>query len=169
MDAPARARILVIEDERPIQQVLCFFLHSSGFAVSGASNGQEAMQAIVEFSPHLILLELEMRPVSGWDILNWLRANFASPPPVIVLSTLVNLKEQMHGFEEGAIDYITKPTQPSAIVERVRAILAMSQEQRGMLQRKRLDEQRKTLARLYSTQRDEFAYQPYQRGFDEKG
>ncbi len=158
MDAPARARILVIEDEKPIQQVLCFFLNSSGFAASGASDGQEAMRAIVEFTPHLILLELEMRPVSGWDILNWLRANFASPPPVIVLSTLVNLKEQMHGFEEGAIDYITKPTQPSAIVERVRAILAMSQEQRGVLQRKRLDEQRKTLARLYSKQRDEFAY-----------
>ena len=146
MDAPARTRILVIEDERSIQQVLCFFLNSSGFDALGASNGQEAMQAIVEFVPHLILLELVMRPVSGWDILNWLRVNFAPPPPVIVLSTLVNLKEQMHGFEEGAIDYITKPTQPSAIVERVRAVLAMSVEQRNTLQRKRLNEQRKTLA-----------------------
>jgi DNA-binding response OmpR family regulator len=165
MDAPARARILVIEDEKPIQQVLCFFLNASGFDAFGVSNSQEAMQAIVEFAPHLILLELVMRPISGWDILNWLRINFAPPPPVIVLSTLVNLKEQMHGFEEGAIEYITKPTQPSTIVERVRAILAMSVEQRGALRRTRLDEQRKTLARLYPTQRDEFAYQ---RGFDEK-
>lgn len=158
MDAPARARILVVEDEKSIQQVLCFFLNHSGFEVLGASNGQEAMQAILEFAPHLILLELVMRPISGWDILNWLRANVAPPPPVIVLSPLVNLKEQMHGFEEGAIDYITKPTQPSAIVERVRAVLAMSAEQRSTLQRKRLDEQRKTLARLYPAQQDEFAY-----------
>jgi DNA-binding response OmpR family regulator len=164
MDAPVRARILVVEDEKSIQQVLCFFLNASGFDVRGVSNGKEAMQAIAEFAPHLILLELMMRPISGWDVLNWLHANLAPSPPVIVLSTLVNLKEQMHGFEEGAIDYITKPTQPSAIVERVRAILAMSAEQRGVLQRTRLDEQRKTLARLYHRQREEFAYQ---RKFDE--
>ncbi len=91
--------------------------------------------------------------------LTWLRINRPPPPlPVIVLSALVNLKEQMHGFEEGAVEYITKPTQPSAIVERVRTILAMSAEQRKLLQRKRLDEQRRTLARLSRTQRDEFVY-----------
>ena len=162
MNAPTRAKILVVEDEKPIQQVLCFFLHHSGFEVVGASNGQEAMQAILEFMPQLILLELLMRPISGWDILNWLRLNFAPPPPVIVLST-ANLKEQMHGFEEGAIDYIVKPTQPSAIVERVRAVLNLSAEQRNTLQLTRLNEQRATLARLYPVRQGEFAYQPFLR------
>ena len=165
MNAPTRTKILVVEDEKSIQQVLCFFLHHSGFEVLGASNGQEAMQAVLEFAPHLILLELLMRPISGWDILNWLRLNFAPPPPVIVLST-ANLKEQMHGFEEGAIDYIIKPTQPSTIVERVRAVLAMSAEQRDMLLLTRLSEQRETLARLYPAHpahKEEFAYQAFLR------
>jgi DNA-binding response OmpR family regulator len=64
----------------------------------------------------------------------------------------------MHGFEEGAIEYLTKPTQPSVIVERVRAILSLSAEQRTMLQHKRMDEQRKTLDRLHAAQPDEFVY-----------
>lgn len=157
MHAPAK--ILVVEDEPSIQQVLCFFLTHNGFEVLGVSNGQDAIQAIAEFDPQLVILDLIMRPVSGWDVLEWLRIN--RPPsslPVIVLSALVNLKEQMHGFEEGAVEYITKPTQPSAIVERVRTILAMSAEQRKLLQRKRLDDQRRTLERLSRTQRDEFVY-----------
>jgi len=159
MHTPAKAKILVVEDEPSIQQVLCFFLNHNGFEVLGVSNGQDAIRAITEFEPHLIILDLIMRPVSGWDVLAWLRANRPAPAlPVIVLSALVNLKEQMHGFEEGAVEYITKPTQPSAIVERVRIILAMSAEQRSLLQHKRLDEQRKTLARLSTAQRDTFVY-----------
>lgn len=159
MYAPAKAKILVVEDEPSIQQVLCFFLNHNGFEVLGVSNGQDAIQAIVEFDPQLIILDLIMRPISGWDVLTWLRANRPSSPlPVIVLSALVNLKEQMHGFEEGALEYITKPTQPSAIVERVRVILAMSVEQRNLLQHKRLDDQRRILARLSRKQRDEFVY-----------
>jgi DNA-binding response OmpR family regulator len=159
MHAPAKAKILVVEDEPSIQQVLCFFLNHNGFEVLGVSNGQDAIRVIPEFDPQLVILDLIMRPVSGWDVLTWLRINRPTPPlPVVVLSALVNLKEQMHGFEEGAVEYITKPTQPSAIVERVRTILAMSAEQRKLLQRKRLDDQRRTLARLSRTQRDEFVY-----------
>ncbi len=159
MHAPAKAKILVVEDEPSIQQVLCFFLNHNGFEVLGVSNGQDAIRAIAEFDPQLIILDLVMRPISGWDVLTWLRTNRpASPLPVIILSALINLKEQMHGFEEGALEYITKPTQPSAIVERVRVILAMSVEQRKLLQHKRLDDQRRTLARLSRKQRDEFVY-----------
>jgi DNA-binding response OmpR family regulator len=75
-----------------------------------------------------------------------------------VLSALVNLTEQVQGFEEGAIEYITKPTQPSIIVERVRTILSMNSEQRLMLQHKRIDERRKVLERIHAAQTDEFVY-----------
>ncbi|QBD79040.1 response regulator [Ktedonosporobacter rubrisoli] len=153
------ARILVVEDDPAIQQVICFFLEHNDFEVRQASDGQEAIAVISEFKPHLIILDLIMRPVSGWDVLHWLRANPLSPqPPVLVLSALVHLTEQMQGFEEGAIEYMTKPTQPSMIVERVRAILSLNAEQRLMLQHKRMDEQRKVLERLQATQRDEFVY-----------
>ncbi len=158
-EAAQRRRILVVEDEIAIQQVLCFFLTHHDFEVLGVSSGQEAICAIPEFKPHLIVLDLVMQPVSGWDVLHWLRINRLTPClPVLVVSALVHLKEQMHGFEEGALEYITKPTQPSVIVERVRALLALSADQRLMLHHKRMAEQRKTLDRLYAAQPDEFVY-----------
>ncbi len=152
-------RILVVEDEVTIQQVLCFFLKHQGFEARGVSDGREAIRVIPEFRPHLIILDLMMRPVSGWDVLRWLRTNALIPQlPVLVVSSLVHLSEQVHGFEEGAIEYITKPTQPSFIVERVRALLAMSVEQRTALYSKRIAEKRKTLDRLYAMQPDEFVH-----------
>lgn len=152
-EAPPRHRILVVEDEAAIQQVLCFFLEHSGFETQAAYNGQEAIDLIPQFHPHLIILDLVMRPVSGWEVLHWLHTHQSNPPiPVLVLSALVNLTDQMQGFEEGAIEYITKPTQPSIIVERVRTILALNTEQRLMLQHQRLDERRKTLERLRANQ-----------------
>ncbi|GCE17754.1 response regulator transcription factor [Dictyobacter kobayashii] len=158
-DAPQKRRILVVEDELAIQQVLCFFLRHHDFEVEAASNGQEAMRIIPEFQPHLIILDLVMQPGSGWDVLQWLRANHLIPGiPVLVVSALVHLTEQLQGIEEGAIEYLTKPTQPSVIVERVRALLSLDAEQRNMLHHKRIDEQRKTLDRLTSTQPDEFVY-----------
>jgi DNA-binding response OmpR family regulator len=154
-----KKRILIVEDEVAIQQVLSFFLKHNGFETLAVSNGQEAIQVIPEFLPHLIILDLLMRPVSGWDVLHWLRSHQLTPPlPVLVLSALVNLTEQVQGFEEGAIEYITKPTQPSIIVERVRTILSMNAEQRLMLQHKRIDERRKVLERIHAAQMDEFVY-----------
>ena len=151
-------KILVIEDDIAIQQVLCFFLKKNGFETRSV-DGQEAIRVIPEYVPNLIILDLIMRPVSGWEVLHWLNVNHLTPAiPVLVLSALVHLREQMHGFEEGAIEYITKPTQPSIIVERVRTILSMSVEQRIMLHHQRMDEQRKTLERLYAAQADEFVY-----------
>ncbi len=154
-----KSRILVVEDEQAIQQVLCFFLKHHDFEAMAVSNGQEAIRVIPDFKPHLIILDLIMQPGSGWDVLQWLRQQCLIPRiPVLVISALVHLSEQMHGFEEGAIEYLTKPTQPSIIMERVRVLLSMSVEQRIILHHKRMDEQRKMLKRLYAAQPDEFVY-----------
>jgi len=98
-----------------------------------------------------------MRPVSGWDVLEWLHTH-RFQIPVLVVSALVNLTEQLHGFEQGAVEYMTKPTQPSVIVERARVLLAMSTEQRTMLQHQRIDEQRQILKHLYAAQSDKFTF-----------
>jgi DNA-binding response OmpR family regulator len=154
-----KKRILIIEDEAMIQQVLCICLKHRDFDVLGVSSGQEAMLIIPDFKPHLIILDLLMHPISGWDVLHWLREEHLTPHiPVLVVSALVHLTEQMQGFEEGAIEYIPKPTQPSIIVERVRTLLAMSAKQRSVLQYKRMNEQRDILARLAATQFDGFLY-----------
>ncbi|MEO8973457.1 MAG: response regulator [Ktedonobacteraceae bacterium] len=159
LNTESKLRILVVEDEIDILQVLCLYLQYSGFEVSGVSNGQEAIQKIPEFRPQLIVLDLMMQPVSGWDVLDWLHANHITPPlPVLVMTALNHLKEQVRGFEEGAIEYITKPMQPGMIVERIRAILALSPEQRLMLQHQHMVEKRRVLERLNAPQPDEFTY-----------
>jgi DNA-binding response OmpR family regulator len=158
-NAEHKTRILVVEDETDIQLVLCVYLRFAGFEVHGVSNGQEAIRSISEFDPHLIVLDLMMQPVSGWDVLDWLRVNRITPPlPVIVLTALTHINEQVHGFEEGAIEYMTKPTQPSLLVERIHSILSLNDEQRLLLRRRRMEEQRKVVERLYAPQPDEFSY-----------
>jgi DNA-binding response OmpR family regulator len=159
-----KAKILVVEDEAYIQQVLCVYLTYSGFEVRSASNGQEAMRVIPEFCPHLIVLDLMMQPVDGWEVLQWLRKKRPTGEvpfghiPVLVLTARTKLSDQARGYEAGAIEYMTKPTQPSVLVERIRAILSMNPEQRSRLQRLRYDQQRRTLERLNAPQPDEFVY-----------
>jgi DNA-binding response OmpR family regulator len=151
-------RILVVEDDADIQHVLCVYLKHSGFEVRGASDGQEAIAAIPGFCPHLIVLDLMMRPVDGWEVLHWLRSRRQVAPPVLVLTALTQLEDQVHGFEAGAVEYLTKPTQPRVIVERIRKILALSNEQRALLQHQLQEQQRKTLDLISAPQPDEFIY-----------
>jgi DNA-binding response OmpR family regulator len=158
-DTENRTKILVVEDEADILQVLCVFLKFAKFEVLGISNGAEAIGVIPKFRPHLIVLDLMMQPVSGFEVLNWLRENHITPPlPVLVLTALTQLTDQVHGFEEGAIDYMTKPTQPSKLVERIRSILSLSAEERCLLRHKRMDEQRRVVERVFAPQSDEFLY-----------
>ena len=154
-----KAKILVVEDDAAILQVLCVFLEFAEFEVLGLSNGEEAIHVIPEFCPDLIVLDLMMQPVSGFEVLDWLRANYVTPPlPVLVLTALTQLTEQVHGFEEGAVEYMTKPAQPSALVERIRSILSLSVEELTLLRYKRMDEQRRVVERVYAPQPDEFVY-----------
>ncbi|HLJ35975.1 MAG TPA: response regulator [Ktedonobacteraceae bacterium] len=158
-NADSKERILVVEDEADILQILCLYLQYSGFEVRGVKNGQEAIQLVTEFRPQLIVLDLMMQPVSGWEVLDWLHANRITPPlPVLVITALNHLTEQVRGFEEGAIDYMTKPTQPGLIVERIRTILSLTPEQRMMLRHQHMDEKRRVLERLNTPQPDEFTY-----------
>jgi DNA-binding response OmpR family regulator len=152
-------KILVVEDEADIRQVLCFFLRQSGYNVLDVAGGQEAIRVVPEYCPHLIILDLMMHPMSGWDVLQWLHTTYQhSLPPVIIMTALVQFSDQIRGFEEGAVEYITKPVQPNKVVERVRMLLSLTVEQRVLLQRERIEDQQKTLERLYAPQPDEFVY-----------
>ena len=70
----------------------------------------------------------------------------------------MQLTQQVHGLEAGAVEYMTKPTQPSKLVERIDALFSLSVEQRAMLQRKRIDERRSLLKRISAPQPDEFMF-----------
>ncbi len=150
-------KILVVEDEADIRQVLCFFLRHSGYEVLDVASGEEAIKIIPQYQPHLLVLDLMMPGVSGWDVLQWLHeVQQYSTLPVIILTALVHFSDQIRGFEEGAVEYITKPTQPMKVVERVRQMLSLTAEQRLLRQRKRIDDQRKMLERLSAANEDEF-------------
>lgn len=154
-----KPKILVVEDEADIQQVLCVFLKYAGFEVLGVSDGQEAIRSIPEFCPHLIVLDLMMQPVNGYAVLDWLRENRLTPPiPVLVLTALTHITKKLKGFEEGAVEYLTKPTQPSILVEHIRTLLELSVEQRNALRSESIAKQRKVIERLYAPQADEFVY-----------
>ena len=158
-EAGEKSKILVVEDDTAIRQVLCIYLRYAGYEVETATNGQDAICIIPEFCPQLIVLDLMMQPVDGWEVLEWLRTNQESSPiPVLVLTARTHLTEQVHGFEAGAVEYVTKPTQPSVLVERIQAILALGAEQRLLLRNKRTAEHRNLLERLYAPQPDEFIY-----------
>ncbi|MFL5629269.1 MAG: response regulator transcription factor [Ktedonobacteraceae bacterium] len=155
----SKSKILVVEDDEDILRVLCAFLEFARFEVRGVTNGQEAISVIPEYCPHLVVLDLMMQPVNGFEVLNWLRVNRLTPPlPVLVLTALTHVTEQVHGFEEGAVEYMTKPTQPSVLVERINTILSLSVEQRSLLRHKRMDEQRRVMEQLLTPQSDEFVY-----------
>ncbi len=152
-------KILVIEDDADIRQVIALFLHLSGFEVREALDGRQAIHMIPEYAPDLIVLDLMMHPVNGWEVLDWLRKHSITPPlPVLILTARTQLEEQVHGLEAGAVEYMTKPTQPSKLVERIHALLALSVEQRALLQRKWIDERRSLLSRLTAPQPDEFLF-----------
>jgi DNA-binding response OmpR family regulator len=154
-----KAKILVVEDDADILRVLCVFLEFASFEVRGVTNGQEAIRSIPEFRPHLMVLDLMMQPVDGFEVLNWLRTNRLTPSlPVLILTALTHVTEQVHGFEEGAIDYMTKPTQPSMLVDRINTLLSLSAEQRTLLRFQRMEQQRKVMEQLLSPQSDEFVY-----------
>ena len=152
-----RHKILIVEDEADIRQVLCFFLQRSGYDVLDVASGEEAMEVIPTYQPHLLILDLMMYGKSGWDVLQWLQeTNQHLQLPVIILTARVHFSDQIQGFEKGAVEYITKPMQPTKVVERVRLLLSLTTEQRLLRQRKRIDDQKKMLERLSAANKDEF-------------
>jgi len=160
-DAENMSKILVVEDDAGIRQFLYLYLRQSGFEVHGVSDGQEAIGVIPEFCPDLIVLDIKMQPVDGWEVLHWLRSHYTSEQdlvPVLVLTALTRLTEQAHGFEEGAVEYMTKPVQANMLVERILDILSLSTEQRGMRRVKHLEQRSRMVERLLAPQPDEFVY-----------
>ena len=147
-------KILIVEDEADIRQVLSFFLKQAGFEVQAVAGGQEAIDILPSYQPHLVILDILMRPVSGWQVLQWIRTTYDDNTiPVLILTALVQFSEQMQGLERGAVDYVTKPMHRRRVVER---LLDMSVEQRLLLRQVYMNERRQILDQLAAAQVEEF-------------
>jgi len=120
-------RILIVEDEPSIAEVVALYLRRSGYEVIFAKDGLEAQNKIETHSPDLIVLDLMLPIVDGFELTRWLRDH--SDTPIIMLTARRDEVDRIAGLEMGADDYILKPFSPQEVVSRVRAVLRRTKPQ----------------------------------------
>ena len=119
------ARILIAEDEPDIRELVAFTLRFAGYEVNAASNGEEAVQMASQIVPDLILMDVRMPRMTGYDACRLLKANATLKDiPVVFLSVKGQDSEIATGLEVGAEEYLLKPFAPDQLTDRVKAILA---------------------------------------------
>ncbi len=114
-------RILVVDDEERMVRFIRLNLEHDGFQVFEAFNGKQAIDNIRSNLPDLVLLDVMMPDIDGFEVLEMIRES--STVPVIMLTAKGEEEDRVHGLELGADDYITKPFSPRELVSRVRAVL----------------------------------------------
>jgi len=119
------SKILVVDDERPIAEILKFNLDKEGYDVSLAFDGKEALDKALNESPDLIILDIMLPVMDGFDVCREIRKS--SRVPILMLTAKDSEIDKVLGLELGADDYVTKPFSPREITARVKAILRRSQ------------------------------------------
>ena len=118
-------KILVVDDEKKIVEILEAYLEREGYQVITAYDGKSALELVRSSTPDLIILDLMLPEVSGWDVCRELRQT--SDVPVIMLTARDDTTDKIVGLELGADDYVTKPFDPKEVISRVRAVLRRSE------------------------------------------
>jgi two-component system alkaline phosphatase synthesis response regulator PhoP len=122
-------KILVVDDEVEIVRILRGYLERAGYTVLSAYTGPEAVRMARQESPALVVLDLMLPGMDGWDVCRTLRRE--SDLPIIMLTARVEETDRVIGLELGADDYVTKPFSPREVVARVRAVLRRVQGPRA--------------------------------------
>jgi len=119
-----RRRVLVVDDEEDVINVLRLVLSKSGYDVITAASGMDGLMRAQSESPEAILLDIMMHEMDGWEVLKLLKLDDATRNiPVVILSARVEPKDKIRGLQEGAVDYVTKPFAVREILEKMSAIL----------------------------------------------
>lgn len=119
-------KILVVEDEPMVADVVSRYLRRDGFEVMTATDGQAALNFAREWTPDLILLDLMLPKIDGLEVCRRLRAE--SSVPIIVVTAKGDEADRIVGLELGADDYVSKPFSPRELVARVRAVLRRTRQ-----------------------------------------
>ncbi|HEU5179933.1 MAG TPA: response regulator [Candidatus Polarisedimenticolia bacterium] len=116
-------KVLVVDDDAEIVDMTRMILESGGYRVHSACSGQEAIRSAGEHLPDLILLDINMPGMDGWETLRILKVDeMTRAIPVAMFSIKLELRDKVQGLKQGALDYITKPFSYDGILERVRRI-----------------------------------------------
>ncbi|HET6866333.1 MAG TPA: response regulator [Solirubrobacteraceae bacterium] len=123
-DADGAPTILVADDEEDLRELVTYRLSRSGYQVIGAGDGQEALELAAARTPDLMVLDVMMPKLDGYELTRRVRAEAALRSiPVILLTARSQESDIDRGFEVGADDYLKKPFNPDELVARVRAVL----------------------------------------------
>jgi DNA-binding response OmpR family regulator len=118
------ARVLVVEDDPDIAQLVAHYLEKAGFTTEIASSGRDALSSVAAQPPDLLVLDLMLPQVDGLEICRVVRGNTATAGvPIIMLTARAEESDRIVGLEIGADDYLAKPFSPGELVARVRALL----------------------------------------------
>src|SRR5437879_1407460 len=117
-------RVLVVEDDPDIAQLVAHYLDKAGFSTEVLSSGRDALAAMAARPPDLLILDLMLPQVDGLEVCRITRANEATASlPIIMLTARAEESDRIVGLELGADDYLAKPFSPNELVARVRALL----------------------------------------------
>ncbi|MFD1708317.1 response regulator transcription factor [Siminovitchia sediminis] len=125
--------VLVVEDDPKIRNLVKIYLTRDGYEVIEAVNGLEAKEKIKEMDPCILILDLMLPEVSGEEICRWVREEYKSRMPIIMLTAKVSEKERIRGFKLGADDYVVKPFSPGELMVRIEAVLRRTASRCGKL------------------------------------
>lgn len=126
MDESDSARILVVDDEPNILELLTAALRLSGFDVRGVGTGAQGLRAAEEYQPDIVVLDVMLPDIDGYHVASELRAG-GNTVPVIFLTARDSVKDRIAGLTAGGDDYVTKPFSLDEVVLRIRAILRRAQ------------------------------------------
>ncbi|MCB0611593.1 MAG: response regulator, partial [Lewinella sp.] len=125
-------RILIVEDEQDIADLIAFNLKRSGFDVSQAHDGIDGLETALRERPDLIVLDLMLPGRDGYSVFRELRRDPRTVGiPVIMLTARAQTEDRIQGLEAGADDYLTKPFSPKELILRVQAVLKRSESPPG--------------------------------------
>jgi DNA-binding response OmpR family regulator len=123
------AQILVVEDEEPIRRLVQVLLEGVGHQTEAAGSGQEALQRLSERPYDLLVLDLMLGGISGWQVLRHMeRWALRARTKVLILTARASERDILHGWRMGVDEYVTKPFEPDVFVEAVRETLRRTPE-----------------------------------------
>lgn len=122
-----KKRILVVDDEKKIIEVVKSYLENNGYSVFAALNGEDAVNLFDKINPSLVVLDLMLPDISGEEICKNLRMR--SKVPIIMLTAKTGEESLLKGLEIGADDYVTKPFSPRQLVARIKALLRRTEDE----------------------------------------
>lgn len=115
------AKVLIVDDDENISEIIDMYLKSSGYITKIASNGREAQELYLNYKPDIVLLDVIIPYIDGIDILKWIRKQ--KETPVIMITAKSDTFDKVLALEIGADDYIVKPFEPKELLARVKAVL----------------------------------------------